>query len=255
MPKIIENKLIEEFRVRNFFTREELYDFFRYFEPDLKEGTLGWRIYDLKKKNIIKPLKRDLYTISYKPKYKPAISPDLIRVAKKINEKFDEVRYCIWDTELLNEFSRHQSNKRIQIIEIEKGFVESLYYYLKDNFKFDIYLNPDKMAIEFYISESNYPIIIKKLITRSPVGSVTKNKVKLSIPLLEKILVDLYSDKKFFYFYQGSELRQIFENAIANYTINFTRLFSYARRRKKENELKSYLIENMEEAVKDIIND
>lgn len=255
MPKIIKNKLIEEFKDRDSFTREELFDFYRYFEPNLKEGTFGWRIYDLKKKNIIKTLKRGLYTISYKSRYMPSFSLELLKVAKKINEKYDKVKYCIWDTEWLNEFSQHQASKRIQIIEIEKEFVESLYYHLKDNFKFDLYLNPDEKVIEFYISESTYPIIIKKLITRSPVKIVKKNKVKLAIPHLEKILVDLYSEEKLFYFYQGFELRHIYENAIANYTIDFTRLFSYAKRRKKENEIKSYLTKNMRHLLKNIIDD
>ena len=84
MPKIIENKLIEEFKERESFSREELFEFFRFFEPNLKEGTFGWRIYDLKNKNIIKPLKRGLYTISYKPKFKPVLSSELIKLTKKV---------------------------------------------------------------------------------------------------------------------------------------------------------------------------
>ena len=40
MPKIIENRLIEEFKDRDAFSREELFDFFRHFEPDLKEEPL-----------------------------------------------------------------------------------------------------------------------------------------------------------------------------------------------------------------------
>lgn len=255
MPKIIENRLIEEFKNRESFTREELLGFFRHFEPNLKEGTFGWRIYDLKNKNIIKPLKRGLYTISYKPKYKPVISSELLKLGKKILEKYGEAKYCIWDTGWLNEFSQHQSGKCIVIIEIEKEFVESLYYYLKDNFMYEFYLNPDEKMIDFYISESNNPVIIKKLITRSPVGKVTQNKVKLTTPQLEKILVDLYSEEKLFYFYQGSELRHIYENAITSYTIDFTKLFSYAGRREKESEIKSYLIDNIGGTLKDIIND
>ncbi|WP_162418497.1 DUF6577 family protein [Cyclobacterium roseum] len=54
-------------------TREDLFEFYRSFELDLKEGTFEWRIYDLKDKNIIRPLKSGLYVISYKPKYKPEI--------------------------------------------------------------------------------------------------------------------------------------------------------------------------------------
>ena len=255
MPKILENKLIEEFKNRASFSRDELFLFFRHFEPDLKDGTFRWRIYDLQDKNIIKPLKRGFFTISSKPKYKPVISPELIKVSKKILEKYDEVKYCMWENEWLNEFSQHQSSKRMLFIEVEKDFMESVYFHLYDNFKYDLYLNPDEKAIDFYIAESNYPVIIKKLITRSPVGNRIENKIKITTPLLEKILVDLFAEEKLFYFYQGAELRHIYENAIKSYTLNFTKLFSYAGRREKENEIKSYLAKNMGEAVKDIIND
>ena len=252
MPKIIENKLIEEFKERESFSREELFEFFRFFEPNLKEGTFGWRIYDLKNKNIIKPLKRGLYTISYKPKFKPVLSSELIKLTKKVQEKFKEVKYCIWETDWLNEFSQHQTSKRILIIEIEKDFVESLYYYLKDTFTHDLYFNPDNKAIDFYISESNFPVVIKKLITRSPIEKRTENKLKLSTPLLEKILVDLFAEEKLFYFYQGSELMHIYENAINHYTINFTKLFSYAKRREREQEIKSFIMNNMSYPIKEI---
>jgi len=93
------------------------------------------------------------------------------------------------------------------------------------------------------------------LITRSPVGKRTENKVKLSTPLLEKILVDLFAEEKLFYFYRGSELRHIYENAIKSYTINFTKLFSYAKRREREQEIKSFITQHMEYLIKDIIND
>ena len=255
MSKIIENKLIDEFKERVSFSREELFEFFRLFEPNLKEGTFGWRIHDLKNKNIIKSLKRGLYTISYKPKYKAVLSSEFIKLTKKVQEKFQEVKYCIWETDWLNEFSQHQTSKQILIIEIEKDFVESLYYYLKDTSKYDLYLNPDNQTIEFYISESKFPVVIKKLITRSPIGKRTENKLKISTPLLEKILVDLFAEKRLFYFYQGSELIHIYENAINQYTINFTKLFSYAKRREREQEIKFFLVNNMSHLIKDIIDD
>jgi hypothetical protein len=255
VPKIIENRLIEEFKDRGSFSRKELFDYFKYFEPDLKEGTFGWRIYDLKNKDIIKPLKRGLYVISYKPKYKPDVSQQIIKLAKKITERFDEVKYCIWETEWLNEFSQHQAGRRIILVEIEKEFVESLYFELKDSFRNDLYLNPDAKVIDFYIAESNYPVIIKKLITRSPTSQRTQNRIKFYIPQLEKILVDIFVEDKMFYFYQGSELMHIYENAISNYTINFTKLFGYASRRGREHEIKLFLAQNMNHLIEEIIND
>lgn len=253
MSKIIENRLIEEFKNRDSFSREDLFHFYTYFEPNLKEGTFGWRIYDLKNKNIIKPVRRGYYTICYKPKYKPVLSTDLLKLAKFISQRFEEVKHCVWETDWLNEFSRHQTTKRLILIEIEKDFVESLYYELKDVFRLDIYLNPDEKDIDYYISESNKPIIIKKLITRSPITKRTENKIKFYTPLLEKILVDLFSEEKLFYFYQGTELLNIYENAIKYYTINYTKLFSYAKRRDKEQDLKQFMTLNLYHLVRDKI--
>jgi len=253
MPKITENRLIEEFKNRKYFTREDLLEFYRYFEPDLKEGTFAWRIYDLKDKNIIRPLKRGLYVISYKPGYEPEISPELIKLAKRIMDKFEDAKHCIWETVWLNEFSQHQASKRIILIEIEKEFIESLYYELKDSSINELYINPDDKDFDFYIAESNYPVIIKKLITRSPVARRTEKRVKFHTPLLEKILVDLFAEERLFYHLQGSELMRIYENAISKYAINFTKLFSYAKRREKEQHIRQFMTNHMYHLVKDII--
>lgn len=254
MPKIIENRLIEEFKDRESFSRDELFDFFKHFEPDLKEGTFGWRIYDLKNKNIIKPLMRGLYTISHKPKYKPEISSDLLKLTKKLNDRFEDVKYCIWDTNWLNEFSQHQASKRIVIIEVERDFLDSFFYELKNNNKGDIYLTPDEKAINFYVAESMQPIVIKRLITRSPISKRTEKRMKFQTPLLEKILVDIFAEDKLFYYSQGSELIHIFENALKNYDINYTKLFSYAKRRERDKDIKVFLMNNMSHLVKDIID-
>jgi len=255
MSKVIENKLIEEFKGREYFSREELFDFFRYFEPELKEGTFGWRIYDLKNRNIIKPLKRGVYVISFKPRYKPDISPSLLIIAKQLNERFDEIKHCIWDTSWLNEFSQHQTSRSTLFVEIEKGFEESLFYELKDRGRREVFLKPDEKTIDLYIAESNQPVIIKRLLTRVPLSKRTEKKIKFFIPTLEKILVDLYAEERLFYYLQGSELIHIYENAITSYTINFTKLFSYAKRREREQDIKQFMTNHMLHLVKDIIDD
>ena len=255
MPRILENRLIAEFKDRESFTREELFDFFCFYEPDLKEGTFGWRVFDLKNKNIIKSKIRGLYTLSTKPEYKPVISKDIYNIAKRISSKFTEIKYCLWEIDWINEFSQHQANKNITFVEIEKDFVESLYYELKDRLKNEIYLNPDENEINFYISESNNPVVIKRLISRSPVTKHIISKTQFYTPSLEKMLVDLFTEDKLFYFSQGSELVRIYENALNSYSINFTTLLYYAKRRAKEQELKAFLANNLSHLVKEIFND
>jgi len=240
----IENKLIEEFRQREAFSREELFDFYKKFEPDLKEGTLGWRIYNLKSKNILRSVQRGYYTLLNKTNYKPESTKDLLRLAKFISTKFESTQYCIWTTVWINEFSQHQSTKELIIIETEKEMVESMYYELKDAFQFNFFVNPDKRTIDYYLSEIDKAVVVKKMITRSPLNSRKDSKKDYFIPSLEKILVDLYSEKHLFYFYQGAELLSIYSSAIKHYSINYTTLFSYAKRRDKAAEIKQFLETN-----------
>lgn len=249
----IENKLIEEFKSHEVFSRDELLEFYRFFEPDLKEGTFGWRIHDLKQKNIIQLVRRGHYTISSNPKYKPEPSDELLKIAKLISERFEDVKHCVWETDWLNEFSQHQTSKRMVLIEIEKEFVESLYYEIKDSFDQDVFLNPDRKTIDFYVAESNRPVVIRNLITRSPLSEQTEKKIRFFTPQLEKILVDIFAEHKLFYFYQGGELIHIYQNALERYTLNFTTLFSYAKRREREQEIKLFLNSHLGHLVKDYI--
>jgi hypothetical protein len=78
---------------------------------------------------------------------------------------------------------------------------------------------------------------------------------KFYTPLLEKVLVDLFAEEKLFYYLQGSELIHIYENAINKYAINFTKLFSYAKRREREQDIKQFMINHMFHLVKDILDD
>jgi hypothetical protein len=255
MPKNIENKLIEVFKKRSSFERNELYKFYLEYEPDLKENTFSWRIYDLKKKDIIKTIGRGLYVISYKPKYKPVLSDNILKIARKTNERFSEIQYAIWENQWLNEFTQHQVSNQMIIVEVEKEFTESLYYYLKDSLRMDFFLNPDEKEIQFYISESTLPIVIKRLVTRAPINNQTSKNAVVPIATLEKIMVDLFADDGLFHFYQGSELLNIYENILERYSINFTKLFSYAKRRKKEEEIKQFINNNIPNILEDIIDD
>lgn len=255
MPKIIENKIIDAFRDRSSFDRDELFQFYLEYEPDLKESTFSWRIYDLKKKDIVKTIGRGLYVISYKPKYKPVLSDNVLRIARKTNEKFSDIQYAIWENQWLNEFTQHQMSNQMIIVEVEKEFTESLYYYLNDSFRMDFFLNPDEKEIQFYISESIVPVVIKRLVTRAPISKLRDKKNTVLVATLEKIMVDLFADENLFHFYQGSELVNIYEKILEQYSINFTKLFSYAKRRKKEEEIKQFINNHIPNILEDIIND
>lgn len=252
MPKLIENNVIEAFQKRSSFNRDELYEFYLNTEPNLKESTFSWRIYDLKKKDIIKTIGRGLYVISYKPKYKPVLSNNALKIARKISERFEEINYAIWEIPWLNEFSQHQTFNQMIVVEVEKEFEESLYYFLNDSLQMNFFLNPDEKQIKFYISEINSSVVIKRLVTRAPIIKIKEKKTTLPTATLEKIMVDLFADENLFHFYQGSELIYIFEKILNLYSINLTKLFSYAKRRKKEQEIKQFISNHMPNFLEDL---
>ena len=95
--------------------------------------------------------------------------------------------------------------------------------------------------MEIYVLEKEKPVVLKCLISRSPLQKITDKKLKIKIPTLEKILTDIYCDRDTFYFYTRRELEAIFENAINRYPIDFSRLLAYAARRGKEIEIKEFL--------------
>ena len=75
------------------------------------------------------------------------------------------------------------------------------------------------------------------LISKSPVQKIGA----YTVPLIEKILVDLYSDTKLFTLFQGGELEFIFSSALEKYSVNETRMLNYAARRGKKQDLAAFI--------------
>ncbi|MEM6263682.1 MAG: DUF6577 family protein [Bacteroidota bacterium] len=246
----LEQLLKNKFGKRNIFSREELWDFFRENESDLKKSTFGWRIHNLKNRQVLTALGGGRYTLESQPSYEPKLSPTALEIASIVASNYAAVQYCVWETNWLNEFTLHQTTRSMLIVEIEKEYAESLFYLLKDNIDSGIFLNPGRTEIELYIPESNHPVIIKKFISRSPVQSSESHVPAIKSPSIEKILVDIYAEKKLFTPYQGSELLHIFRSAFETYLVNTTRMLSYARRRETQAGLEEFMKEHFPQFLK-----
>jgi hypothetical protein len=255
MSKMLVGKLVDTFKEKPFFTRDELFAFYRQFEPELKEGTFAWRVYELKKQGVIQSVKSGLYVVSEKPEFMPYISQGLLKVAKITSAKYANIALCMWETTWLNEFMLHQLTKPTLIVEVEKGFEDSVFYALQDWRHQGVFLNPDEKAMEYYLPATEHPVVVNKLISRSPLTERTENGVGLCLPTLEKILVDLIAEDVLFHYLQGNELIHIYESALSKYTINYSRLFNYARRRDKEDEIKKLMYTHMFHLIEGVFND
>jgi len=144
----------------------------------------------------------------------------------------------------------HITAKHLIILQAEKEALKPVYDFLKEQKLGDIFIQPEEKEIERYIYESNKAIVLLPLVSKSPIKKIKP----IVTTTLEKLIVDLYSDKKMFAAFQGSELAHIINTAYNRYAIDFTTLFHYAKRRKKDIELREFLI-NKTDISKNILND
>ncbi len=122
------------------------------------------------------------------------------------------------------------------MVEVEKEALDAVFYFLKGVQK-NTFKEPSREIMEDIMTRASTAIIVRPMISESPLIQIGNTQ----LPSLEKILVDLYTEKKLFYFIQGSELRNIFKRAVEKYTVNFSKLLRYAKRRGKEKELQKIL--------------
>ncbi|MEX2594696.1 MAG: DUF6577 family protein [Anditalea sp.] len=236
----ITTQLEERFDGRETISREELNNFYKEYDPNLKEATFRWRIHDLKGKKIITHISKTQFYLGYKPKYHTPIGDAEQKLYKKIQKQFPGVRQCVWSPSVLNEFMLHQPQGIISILEVEPDALEPVFHFLKDSNFRNVYLQPSEKEMIYYVFETDAAIVLQPLISKAP---IQKTK-QIFVPTIEKILVDIYSDRDLYRAYQGTELINIVNYAYQHYAVDFTKLFSYAKRRRKDRELRAYLSAN-----------
>lgn len=226
------NTIQSEFKNKPSFTKEELVNILTNFFKN--EKTITWRIHDLKAKGIINHLQRGVYSLGGKKQYIPDVSEKAKAIYNTIIKELPYTNFCISETRWFNEFMQHQVFKTYLIIEVEKDAATIIFNKLSAAGE-KVFLNPDAQVFENYISSTENPVIIKSLISESPIQEIEKIK----IATLEKMLVDMICDTEI-YTAQEGEINNIFKGAIEKYNINLKKMLRYARRRNKANEINTY---------------
>ena len=223
------------------FTSDELYRFYLEEEPTLKKTTFRWRVSNLKKENVIYSLKRGLYTAERKNNFTPPIDKQLKNLYKKIKAQFPYSEISIWVTSWLNDYMVHQPLTRNIIIEVDKEAVASVFSFLQETMK-NVFLNPSKYEIETYMSTGHSNVIVKNLVAESSV----ETREDISIPRIEKIMVDLFVEDQLYVTYQGEELKNIYDAFFETFSINQSTLNRYATKRKVKERFLTFLKDETE---------
>jgi len=227
-----ENKIIQHFKNYDIFTNKDVFEFYRTDEKKLSKSTVNWRIYDLIQSGLISRIGRGKFKVGSSNKFRPTLNKKELAIGHHIRKHFPFIDYCIWNSTIINEFSRHQSFNDFIIIETERDVLDAVFYALKEKYR-KVYLQPKRDIVEHYLLEMSNVIIIQHLVSEAHIQNIEK----IPTITIEKLLVDIVFGKELFYFYQGYELVNIFNQAFDKYTINTSTLVRYASRRKRKQEI------------------
>lgn len=206
--------------------------FYREEEPSIPKATVSWRIYSLIQQGLLQRVGRGKYRFGTAQYFIPEVSPKMKQIARTIKRKYPFIRYCQWELAPVNMFSQHLIDFNVFFVDVERDAVESVYYGLKEEY------SKVMLVQNLYDNLSEFPntIILRPLVTDSPI----QRNENTYVITLEKMLVDLCTDKEFISF-QENEIYHIFENAFCKYTINRETLLRYAGRKSKRIEIEKIL--------------
>src|SRR5699024_7082685 len=216
--------LKDRFGEYELFSQDDLHKFYKRFEPELKRSTLRWRIYELKKRGVLKTVKRGWYSLDTKNKWKPELTNNLEQIYNSIHNEFPYIEFCLWTTKWLRQYSHHMPTASLTLIETEKDTEEFVFRYLKNTLKEPVLLKPNVKEVNTYVDWSQLNVFVKTLTSQSPLDEVDG----IHVPKLEKIIVDLFLDHVALRAFKGRELRTIYKNLFEQYSINWSTLKRYA---------------------------
>lgn len=204
-------------------------------EPTIKKSTVNWRVFELVKTFVLRRVGRGMFELGRETPFNPTVTGRLKDIGNYIRDRFPFAEFCIWDSAFLNEFTQHLIGNSFLLIDVERDVAESVYNKLKEEHKFVFYPR-NTIGIEDLLPDFNDPILVRPLISESPINKVN------GIPTvtIEKLLADIYCDPEF-KFLQGSELLAIYRNVFDRYTVNKTKLYRYAARKGKKSEIQDFI--------------
>lgn len=216
------------------FTLCELANYVRS-QEEISDSGILWHIKKLIKQNKLSRLTRGIYGSFVKREFTPTLTNELKELYGDLASKFPLIDIVVYSGQDITALQHHISANNALYAEVTKEASEAVFHYLIDK-KIKAYHKPDSDFMCDYVDLAEQCVIVKPLVTESPVRKIDGT----CTPTLEKLLVDINVDADFYYI-QGIEASYIMENAKSLYQLNIPKMLRYASRRGVKEKLQSYL--------------
>lgn len=202
---------------------------------EISKQYMQWSLLQLVSKGIVNRIRRGLYTMTENPIFSHQVKEDTKQLYSLLKEAFPYAPFCVYDGDILSPLQHHLSYNALTYVETDRAVAEAVFHNLQDK-GYKVFYKPDKNEFYKYIDISVPAIIVKPMVSDSPLTTVDG----VPGPTLEKLLVDIRRDKDFDYL-AGEECLRMLENAFNMYSLNTTKLLRYAGRRGVREELENEL--------------
>lgn len=206
---------------------------------EISKVTLSWYLRQMVDDSRLFKIGRGIYTTrsSKRVEYNPIINKTAKKIGKELKTAFPFVDFSLFCGETLAIFQHHHSTNNSLYIEVERDAVEPVFHFLKKR-GYKTYINPTKDFVYDYIEFAEENIIVKPLVSESPLMEF--NGIKT--PRIEKLLVDILCDDDFDYLH-GSEWHYMMRNALNLVAVNQSRMLRYASRRNAKEKVREIIQE------------
>ena len=223
------------------FTKKELLEFLKAGTEDVSAGTVHVLLNRLVESGKLAKVGRGLFSLSDKirPPYIYIPSDVENEMSSALKRKFPFVTYCVWKANAITPFMQHIPSMSFALVDVERVAMEAVFQHLQGQYSERmILLNPSKSDCDRYLNMDDV-IVVRPLIAEAPLSTYQGTNT----PSIEKILVDIVSDKEFDYA-AGVELYHIYHNVFESVDVNKKKLLRYASRRNRKERIEQILKSN-----------
>ena len=193
------------------------------FNKRLDQGSIvrvGWGRYSLPKKRI----------------YRYQYSESAIDVVKTILDDYDGLDFQVFELRQLNSFMNHQMAHNTIFVAIENDLVDYVFESLWKTYPGRVMLKPK--ADQYYRYRQDDEIVVGRLPSETPKGIDEPWMSRL-----EKILVDVFTDKLVSQIVPDGEKEAIIDGAFSDYMLDENTMIRYAKRKGAEKKMQKVLTE------------
>lgn len=218
------------------YCREDLYHALLSEKEDLSDGAFRWTLYNLlQEKKIFRTDHNAYVTVkpSTLPTYKPYYSDKANTLMKRLSKQHPELKFVVFESVLLNEFLNHQIAQNTIYLQVEKDVSSYIFDKLQAEYAGNVLYTPREKDFNRYWTVNC--IVVLNLISQAPLSADRPHEMTI-----EKMLVDIITEKTISATFSPSEIPSIYENAMKSYAFDTRKMHRYAGRRGKASQIMKY---------------